>query len=91
MYLLSPNQHIDRLLRTTKSTLILNPEVGLSPVYLDRSVLPEDYVLDLKEEILENLENFEPRISPKHLSVRSSEGKVELVIKATDIDKVVPL
>ncbi|WP_104751163.1 GPW/gp25 family protein [Helicobacter salomonis] len=84
MYLLSVEEHIDRLLRTTKNTLILAPHVGLSPIFIDRVSVQDELILDLKDEVLENLENFEPRVQAQHLSVQHDEKGLRLHVHTID-------
>ncbi|WP_120952219.1 GPW/gp25 family protein [Helicobacter sp. L8] len=83
MYLLSVEKHIDRILRTTKNTLILAPHVGLSPIFMDR-VVQDELILDLKDEVLENLENFEPRVRAQDLRIEQEARGVCLSIHTTD-------
>ncbi|GMT38526.1 GPW/gp25 family protein [Helicobacter bizzozeronii] len=91
MYLLSVEEHIDRLLSTTKNTLILAPEVGLSPIFIDKVAVQDDLILDLKEEVLENIENFEPRIQAEDISIEQEGDRLVLSIHAGDVQKDIVL
>ncbi|WP_104711521.1 GPW/gp25 family protein [Helicobacter felis] len=91
MYLLSVQENIARLLSTTKGSLVLAPQVGLSPIFIDRVALEDDLLLDLKDEILENLEQFEPRITEKNLSVEQRGAEVVLHVRAVQTDMSVKL
>ncbi|CCB80754.1 GPW/gp25 family protein [Helicobacter bizzozeronii] len=91
MYLLGIEEHIDRLLSTTKNTLVLAPHVGLSPIFIDRVAVQDDLILDLKEEVLENIENFEPRVQAQDLSVSVGEEGVILHIRTADVQKDIKL
>ncbi|WP_104749039.1 GPW/gp25 family protein [Helicobacter cynogastricus] len=91
MYLLSVEENIARLLSTTKGSLVLAPQVGLSPIFIDRVALEDDLLLDLKDEILENLEHFEPRITEENLSIEQSGAEVLLHVRAVQTDMSVKL
>ncbi|WP_104637160.1 GPW/gp25 family protein [Helicobacter felis] len=91
MYLLSVQENIARLLSTTKGSLVLAPQVGLSAHFIDRSSLEEGLILDLKDEVLENLEQFEPRITEENLSVEQNGAEVVLHVRAMQTDMSVKL
>ncbi|WP_104740710.1 GPW/gp25 family protein [Helicobacter bizzozeronii] len=92
MHLISIEEHIDRLLSTTKDTLILSPQVGIDTPILDQAVLNEELILDHKEQILANLETFEPRITPNHISLQQDhKGNYAFVISIGNTQKVIKL
>ncbi|GMB93267.1 hypothetical protein NHP200010_09810 [Helicobacter bizzozeronii] len=91
MYLLGIEEHIDRLLSTTKNTLVLAPHVGLSPIFIDRVAVQDDLILDLKEEVLENIENFEPRVQSENIAIVQEGDDLMVSIRTADVQKNIKL
>ncbi|MBR2147877.1 MAG: GPW/gp25 family protein [Campylobacter sp.] len=71
MYQISIDENISRILKTTKFTKRLRPDFGLERYIDKRADLPT--ILDLKRELLEQLNRYEPRINPTKLTITASQ------------------
>lgn len=81
MYQISIEQNLARILSTTKGAMPLNYDFGLSPEYIDRTLTNEAQIA-LKDEILEQIALYEPRISPKDIKLEVIDSALTLHINA---------
>ncbi|TLD97667.1 hypothetical protein LS71_002700 [Helicobacter jaachi] len=83
MYQLSIEENIKRILQTTKHTVPLCPNLGLSQDFIDKP-LTQATLLQLKDEILEQIALYEPRINAKDISIEAREGILNIFITTQD-------
>lgn len=79
MYQISIEENLRRILTTTKGTMPLNANFGLSDSYIDRH-LSQELQLALKDELLEQIRLYEPRISVDDIQIESKESHITLHI-----------
>ena len=83
MYQISIEDNLKRILNTTKGTLPLNANFGLSDSYIDRH-LTQELQLALKDEVLEQIRLYEPRVSADDLTLEMSDSHITLHINTQD-------
>lgn len=83
MYQISIEDNLKRILTTTKGTLPLNPNFGLSDSYIDRH-LSQELQLALKDEVLEQIRLYEPRVSADDIVLEISDSHITLRITTQD-------
>lgn len=80
MYQLSIEENLTRILNTTKFTLPLNPNFGLSNKFIDKT-LSNELMLELKDEIMEQIKLYEPRIEVNNIEIILNNSMLTLKIK----------
>lgn len=83
MYQLSIEENLTRILNTTKFTLPLNPNFGLSNKFIDKT-LSNELILELKDEIMEQIKLYEPRIEVNNIEIILDNSMLTLKIKTQD-------
>lgn len=83
MYQISIEDNLKRILTTTKGTLPLTANFGLSDSYIDRH-LTQELQLALKDEVLEQIRLYEPRVSADDLTLEMSDSHIILHINTQD-------
>lgn len=83
MYQLSIEENLTRILNTTKFTLPLNPNFGLSNKFIDKT-LSNELMLELKDEIMEQIKLYEPRIEVNNIEIILNNSMLTLKIKTQD-------
>lgn len=79
MYQISIEENLKRILTTTKGTMPLNANFGLSDSYMDRH-LSQELQLALKDEVLEQIRLYEPRVSPDDITLELKDSSLTLHI-----------
>ena len=79
MYQISIEQNLNRILTTRKYTLPLCTYFGLSDCYIDKP-LSQELMLELKDEILEQLNLYEPRVKPNDMTLTFKDSILTLHI-----------
>lgn len=83
MYQLSIEENLTRILNTTKFTLPLNPNFGLSNKFIDKT-LSNELMLELKDEIMEQIKLYEPRIEVNNIEIILNNSMLTLKITTQD-------
>ncbi len=83
MYQLSIEENLTRILNTTKFTLPLNLNFGLSNKFIDKT-LSNELMLELKDEIMEQIKLYEPRIEVNNIEIILNNSMLTLKITTQD-------
>ncbi|TLD80173.1 hypothetical protein LS68_008115 [Helicobacter sp. MIT 05-5293] len=90
MYQISVEQNLQRILTTHKFTLPLCPNFGLSDSYIDKP-LTQDLMLELKDEILEQIALYEPRIKVSDITLAFKDSVLTLHIRTQEENLTIEL
>lgn len=83
MYQISIEDNLKRILTATKGTMPLNANFGLSDKYIDRH-LSQELQLALKDEVLEQIRLYEPRVSHDDIVLELKDSHITLHITTQD-------
>lgn len=80
MYLLSIEDNISKILKTQKESLPLLSNAGVSKKFIDKQLNKEE-LHELKEQVLEQILKYEPRVSEADINLNASLDEVSIEIK----------
>ncbi|PAF48761.1 hypothetical protein BKH41_05730 [Helicobacter sp. 12S02232-10] len=80
-YKLSINENLNRIFKTKKYSIPLNPNFGLSYDWIDKPLTPETR-LAITEEVQEQIRLYEPRLNIQDIAVSFEENKLILTINS---------
>lgn len=83
MYQISIEENIRRILTTKKYTMPLYANFGLSDKFID-TALSNELLLELKDEILEQIRLYEPRVSADSIDIECENSTLTLHINTKD-------
>ena len=83
MYQISIEENIRRMLTTKKYTMPLYANFGLSDKFIDRA-LSNELLLELKDEILEQIKLYEPRVRVEDITIECEYSTLTLHIRTED-------
>ncbi|PAF46296.1 hypothetical protein BKH41_09315 [Helicobacter sp. 12S02232-10] len=81
-YQLSINENLNRIFKTKKYAIPLNPNFGLSYDWIDKP-LTHEIKLSITEEIREQIKLYEPRIYIQSIDVSFEDNQLRLMINST--------
>lgn len=82
MYQISIDENLKRIFVTNKLTKTLRPDFGLSRFIDEKADLFK--ILELKNEILTQIKNYEPRIELNNIDFDTSLGQITTILTYTD-------
>ncbi|PAF49229.1 hypothetical protein BKH41_03885 [Helicobacter sp. 12S02232-10] len=80
-YKLSINENLNRIFKTKKYSIPLNPNFGLSYDWIDKPLTPETR-LAITEEVQEQIRLYEPRLNIQNIAVGFEDSKLIISINS---------
>ncbi|PAF46139.1 hypothetical protein BKH46_08820 [Helicobacter sp. 12S02634-8] len=81
-YKLSIEENLNRIFKTKKYTIPLNPNFGLSYEVVDKA-MTQEMILMLEDEIREQIALYEPRLKVEDLQISTEDNHLTLTINTT--------